>query len=90
MSPNVDAIVRGCLLRRKSFAATSERACSQLARHVVRAMLGCGVRVFCVIHFHDLASGFYAAGALPRHRSGTRCVLPLRHMFMHLPEACCC
>jgi len=53
-------------------------------------MADCGVRAFFVTHFHDLASGFYAAGGFRGYRSGTRCVLPLRHMFIHLPEARSC
>ncbi len=61
MSAIVDAITPGSmLLCNESFSATNEREGSQLARNVIRAMLDCGVRVFFVTHFYDLASGFYA------------------------------
>ncbi len=49
------------LLCNESFASTNEREGSQIARQVVRAMLGAGVRVFYVTHLYDLARGFSTA-----------------------------
>lgn len=61
MSAITDAIAPGSmLLCNESFAATNEREGSQMARNVIRAMIDCGVRVFFVTHFYDLANGFYA------------------------------
>jgi DNA mismatch repair ATPase MutS len=55
------AMAPGCiLLCNESFAATNEREGWQLARNVVGAMLDCGVRVFFVTHFYELARSFYA------------------------------
>jgi DNA mismatch repair ATPase MutS len=48
------------LLCNESFASTNEREGSQIARQIVRAMLGAGIRVFYVTHLYDLARGFYA------------------------------
>jgi len=48
------------LLCNESFASTNEREGSQIAREIVRALLGARVRVFFVTHLHDLARGFYA------------------------------
>jgi hypothetical protein len=44
----------------ESFASTNEREGSQIARQIVRAMLGAGIRVFFVTHLYDLARGFHA------------------------------
>ena len=51
------------LLCNESFASTNEREGSQIAREIVRALLGAGIRVFFVTHLHDLARGFYAEPA---------------------------
>jgi MutS domain V len=48
------------LLCNESFASTNEREGSQIAREIVRALLGARIRVFFVTHLHDLARGFYA------------------------------
>ena len=47
------------LLCNESFASTNEREGSQIARQIVRALLGAGIRVFYVTHLYDLAHGFY-------------------------------
>lgn len=55
------------LLCNESFASTNEREGSEIARQIIRAMLGAGIRVFFVTHLYDLAHGFYtepAAAAL--------------------------
>jgi hypothetical protein len=63
MSDIVDSIQPGgLLLANESFAATNEREGSELARHIVRALVDSGVKVFLVTHFFDLANGFYAEG----------------------------
>ncbi len=49
----------GILLCNESFASTNEREGSEIARQIVRALLGAGVRVFLVTHLHDLAKGFH-------------------------------
>ena len=51
------------LLCNESFASTNEREGSQIARQIVRAMLGAGIRVFYVTHLYDLARGFYTEPA---------------------------
>jgi len=53
ISPN------GLLLCNESFAATNEREGSEIARHITRALVDSGVKVFFVTHFFDLADGFY-------------------------------
>jgi hypothetical protein len=47
------------LLCNESFASTNEREGSQIAREIVRALLGARIRVFFVTHLYDLARGFY-------------------------------
>ena len=47
------------LLCNESFASTNEQEGSQIARQIVRALLGAGIRVFFVTHLYDLARGFY-------------------------------
>ena len=47
------------LLCNESFASTNEREGSEIARQIIRAMRGAGIRVFCVTHLYDLARGFY-------------------------------
>ena len=60
MSAIVDAIRPGSLLLcNESFASTNEREGSEIARQVVRAIVGVGVKVFFVTHLFDLADGFY-------------------------------
>ena len=48
------------LLCNESFASTNEREGSEIARQIVRAMRGAGIRVFFVTHLYDLARGCYA------------------------------
>jgi hypothetical protein len=60
MSEIVDHIEPGSmLLCNESFAATNEREGSQIAREVVKAMTGAGVKVLFVTHMFDLANGFF-------------------------------
>ena len=61
MSEIVDRITPGSIvLCNESFASTNEREGSEIARQVVRAMLGRQIRVFCVTHMYDLAHSFHA------------------------------
>jgi MutS domain V len=61
MSQIADAIRPRCvLLCNESFASTNEREGSEIARQVVRAMLGKRIRVVFVTHMYDLAHGFEA------------------------------
>ena len=48
------------LLCNESFASTNEREGSEIARQIIRAMRGAGIRVFFVTHLYDLARGLYA------------------------------
>jgi len=48
------------LLCNESFASTNEREGSEIARQVVKAMLGKQIKVFFVTHMYDLAHSFYA------------------------------
>lgn len=60
MSDIADHISSGCLLLgNESFAATSEREGSEIAREIIRAMVDRGVTVCFVTHLFDLAHGFY-------------------------------
>jgi adenosyl cobinamide kinase/adenosyl cobinamide phosphate guanylyltransferase len=60
MSDIADHITPGCLLLcNESFAATNEREGSQIARHVLDALLAEHVKVVFVTHMFDLAQGFY-------------------------------
>lgn len=60
MSEIADQIAPGCvLLCNESFASTNEREGSEIARHVISAMLAAGIRVVFVTHMFDLANGFY-------------------------------
>lgn len=64
MSGIVDRLVPGgIVLLNESFAATNEREGSEIARRIIRAFLDSGVRVFCVTHMFDLASGFHKVGS---------------------------
>jgi hypothetical protein len=47
------------LMCNESFAATNEREGSEIARHVVRALVEADVRVLYVTHLYDLASDLY-------------------------------
>jgi DNA mismatch repair ATPase MutS len=63
MSEIADQIAPGALLLcNESFASTNEREGSEIARHVLRALLDRGVRVVFVTHMYDLAHGLYAQG----------------------------
>jgi DNA mismatch repair ATPase MutS len=60
MSQIADQIApHSILLCNESFASTNEREGSEIARHVVRAMLDKQVKVFFVTHMYDLAHGFH-------------------------------
>jgi MutS domain V len=60
MSEIVDRIKPGAiLLCNEAFASTNEREGSEIARHVVRAMLNRRIRVLFVTHLYDLAHGFF-------------------------------
>jgi MutS domain V len=80
MSDIVGRITPDCLLLcNESFASTSEREGSEIARQVIRALLEFGVRVLFVTHLFDLSHSFWAANtgsALflrpERHDDGTR------------------
>ena len=61
MSKIAAQITPNCLLLcNESFASTNEREGSEIARQVVRAMLGKQIKVFFVTHMYDLAHGFHA------------------------------
>jgi len=61
MSEIVDRIKPGAiLLCNEPFASTNEREGSEIARHVVRAMLTKRVRVMFVTHMYDLAHTIHA------------------------------
>jgi hypothetical protein len=61
MSDIVDQVSPGGLvLCNESFASTNEREGSQIAREVVRALTGRGIRVVFVTHLFDLAYRFHA------------------------------
>ena len=53
LSPN------SIVLFNESFASTNEREGSEIARHIVRALLETGIKVFYVTHLFDLARGFH-------------------------------
>jgi len=60
MSNIVDAITSNALiLFNESFAATSEREGSEIARQIVNALLESHCKVFFVTHLYELANGFY-------------------------------
>jgi DNA mismatch repair ATPase MutS len=64
MSEIVEALTpNGVLLCNESFAATNEREGSEIARQIVRALIGAGVKVLFVTHLYELAHGFYGEGA---------------------------
>ena len=49
----------GLLLCNESFASTNEREGSEIARQIVRALTGGGIRVCYVTHLYDLAESCY-------------------------------
>jgi len=53
------------LLCNESFASTNEREGSEIARQIIRAMRGAGIRVFFVTHLYDLARGCYTEPGRP-------------------------
>jgi MutS domain V len=60
MSQIADQIAPSCvLLCNESFAATNEREGSEIARHVVEALLTEGIKVLFVTHMFDLADSLY-------------------------------
>jgi hypothetical protein len=61
MSTLVDHInPASLLLCNESFASTNELEGSQLARHIIDAMIDSGVKVFLVTHLYDLAHSLHA------------------------------
>ena len=61
MSTIVDHInPASLLLCNESFASTNELEGSQLARHIIDAMIDSGVKVFLVTHIYDLAQSLHA------------------------------
>ncbi|MGC8633871.1 MAG: MutS-related protein [Candidatus Limnocylindrales bacterium] len=59
MSAIVDSLTpQGVVFFNESFASTSEREGSEIARQVVRALLDSGVKVLYVTHMFDLADSF--------------------------------
>jgi DNA mismatch repair ATPase MutS len=60
MSAIADEIRPGhLLLCNESFSSTNEREGSEIARELIRALVGEGVQVFFVTHLYDLASGLH-------------------------------
>ncbi|MFH0977631.1 MAG: DNA mismatch repair protein MutS [Spirochaetota bacterium] len=60
MSGIVDNIKPGSmLLLNESFAATNEREGSEIARQIILALLGKGIKIFFVTHLYEFADGFY-------------------------------
>ena len=48
----------GIVLLNESFASTNELEGSEIARHVIEALLDAGIKVVCVTHLFELADGF--------------------------------
>ncbi len=66
MSRIADHLMPNALaLFNESFAGTSEWEGSEIARHVVRALVESGVRVFFVTHLYDLARSLYEQSRSP-------------------------
>jgi MutS domain V len=62
MSEIVDHVApRSMILFNESFAATNEREGSEIARQIISALVGKGVRALCVTHMYELARGFFEA-----------------------------
>ncbi len=69
----------GMLLLNESFASTNELEGSEIARHVIEALLDAGIKVVCVTHLFELADGFHRDGIVTalflraeRHADGQR------------------
>ena len=63
MSDIVDAITPdSMILFNESFSATNEREGSEIARHIVDALLERRVKVFFVTHFYEFSRGFFERG----------------------------
>lgn len=61
MSEIADQIRPGSIMFfNESFASTNEREGSEIARHVIGALIDAGVKVVFVTHMFDLAGGLYA------------------------------
>ena len=61
MNAITDQIRPGCLLLcLESFASTNEREGSEIARQVIGALTGAGIRIIFVTHMYDLAGRYYA------------------------------
>jgi len=60
----------GVVLLNESFASTNELEGSEIARHVIEALLDARIKVVCVTHLFELADGF--------HRDASPAVLFLR------------
>lgn len=62
----VDQVAPGSVvLCNESFSATNESEGSEIGRQVAQALVDCGIRVFFVTHFFDLADGFARQHATP-------------------------
>jgi hypothetical protein len=62
MSVIVDEVApHSIVLLNESFASTNEREGSEIARHILRALLKAGIKVFYVTHMYDLAQSYYAS-----------------------------
>lgn len=60
MSSIADRLSPDCIvLFNESFQSTNEREGAEIARHIIRALLEAGLRVFFVTHMHDLAGRLY-------------------------------
>ena len=60
MSEIVDQLKPDCMvLLNESFSATNEREGSEIARQVVTALLESRIKVFCVTHQYEFASGLH-------------------------------
>jgi hypothetical protein len=85
----IDAVRPGGLvLFNESFAATNEREGSQIAHHIVGALLDAGIRVAFVTHLYDLAStlhgeradeGLFLQGRTATRRASYLPARPRRH-----------
>jgi hypothetical protein len=60
MSEIIDHITsHPMILFNESFAATNEREGSEIARHIISALLDKRVKIVCVTHLYELARGFH-------------------------------
>jgi len=68
MSEIIDHVApNSMLLFNESFAATNEREGSEIARQVVSALTGKGIKVLFVTHLHAFAHGFFECAADQAH-----------------------